>query len=130
MLPNKTMNPQSIKNSEIIYKENTMQSLTSTQLPILNHISLETFKEIIIKIKHKAHTSGLSSEEHILYNLIRNLPKDRGFTHISDLVEFRFLSMIKSKYRKHILSDYNLDSFLLEQYNITTQKESKMKPHS
>lgn len=42
------------------------------------------YSNILKNFRDKARENGLSVEEHVLYNLLRGLPADRGFTPISN----------------------------------------------
>ena len=48
---------------------------------------LEVFHKTIVAFRTKAKREGLTSAEHILYNIIRDLPLDRGFSPIVNKVK-------------------------------------------
>jgi hypothetical protein len=53
----------------------------------VNELQMKKFNDIIISFKEKSNLTGLTSDEHILYNLVRGLPKDKGFTVITNKKE-------------------------------------------
>lgn len=59
-----------------------MTDITITQYKnqFINQFSLEVFHKSIVSIRAKAKTQGLTAYEHILYNILRGLPLDRGFS--------------------------------------------------
>lgn len=64
--------------------ETTITTFSNTFTTQYSH---NDFFEIIALFKEKARTKGLNSYEHILYNKIRDLPLDRGFTVITNKVK-------------------------------------------
>lgn len=58
----------------------TENKVAHTYNEFIQKNSLELFKEIVIGFKIKAKKEGLSSYEHLLYNLIRGLVPTRGFS--------------------------------------------------
>lgn len=55
--------------------------------PFINTYGIESFQKIIEAFRNKSKKTGLNAGEHILYNLVRNLPEDRGFTPIKNMVK-------------------------------------------
>lgn len=53
----------------------------------INQFSLETFHQAIKTIRTKARSQGLCAHEHVLYNILRDLPLDRGFGLIKNPVK-------------------------------------------
>lgn len=78
---------------------NTITENTSATKQIYNTFiqdnSLELFKEIVVQIKMKSNKKGLSADEHLLYNLIRGLPLDRGFSTPKKEITFGFIKAKK-----------------------------------
>lgn len=64
-----------------------MNTITTFKNQFINQFSLESFKEAIIAFRAKARKEGLTSSEHILYNALRDLPLNRGFTPIKNKVK-------------------------------------------
>lgn len=60
----------------------TENKVAHTYNEFIQKNSLELFKEIVVGFKIKAKKEGLSSYEHLLYNLIRGLAPTRGFSNI------------------------------------------------
>lgn len=57
--------------------ENTVTTYSN---PFISENGLNTFQKIVVSLKNKANAQGLSSTEHLLYNIIRDLPWNRGFS--------------------------------------------------
>lgn len=55
--------------------------------PITESLGYDAFFEIIESFRAKARTKGLTAAEHILYNKVRNLPLDRGFTETTNPIK-------------------------------------------
>lgn len=60
----------------------TENKVAHTYNEFIRKNSLELFKEIVVGFKIKAKKEGLSSYEHLLYNLIRGLAPTRGFSNL------------------------------------------------
>lgn len=66
----------------------TTETITQTfSNPFTQFFSISQFLEVIAAFRAKAKTTGLSATEHIIYNKLRNLPLDRGFTKITNKVK-------------------------------------------
>ena len=63
------------------------QTTTRFNNPFTEEHGIEVFNQVIAAFRAKAKTTGLSAVEHILYNMVRNLPLNRGFTPITNQVK-------------------------------------------
>lgn len=66
----------------------TTETITQTfSNPFTQSFGVTEFLEVIAAFRAKARTTGLSATEHIIYNKLRNLPLDRGFTKVTNTVK-------------------------------------------
>jgi len=57
---------------------NTITQITYNEF--IQHNSLELFKTTVVALKEKSKKEGLDATEHLLYNLVRGLKINRGFS--------------------------------------------------
>jgi hypothetical protein len=89
----------------------------------------DVFVKSIMLFRAKANKSGLIASEHILYNKLRNLSENRGFTDVTNLIKINngaevnlsFKEAKKSlnydlKYNKNKFLEFGLDSSTLEYF--------------
>lgn len=84
----------------------TENKTTHTYNEFIQENSFEVFKEIVIILKEKAKNRGLNSYEHLLYNLIRCLEVNRGFSNLKgEKTEGYKLAIKNLKYNLKYTSD-------------------------
>lgn len=107
---------------------NTTPNTINFTNPITDALGHEEFFNTIDVLRKKARTQGLNASEHILYNKVRNLPLNRGFTPASNanklangydpLSGFKFalssLNYMVNYNTKHLKDTYGFSSELIE----------------
>ena len=71
--------------------------------------TLEIFQSVVVKLKIKAKKEGLTSTEHLFYNLVRGLPMTRGFSTLKEENTQGYLSAKRNLlYNLNYVSSYYL----------------------
>lgn len=100
--------------------------------PITDTLGYDAFFETIELFRAKARSKGLTAAEHILYNKVRNLPLDRGFTPTTNAIKLANGHAPDSGFKfakshiNHNMS-YNMKKFK-EQYNLSDELIAVINP--
>jgi hypothetical protein len=100
-------------------KMNTQNTQALPEVTFYQTVGDEQFTKTISQFKNKARHIGLTAQEHILYNIIRNLPTNRGFSLATNAIKLANGYAPDSKFK---FAKSNL--FFVIQYNFKVFAEA------